>query len=84
MKTLSTFATQLAMLVDDANKLRLGKIMMGDLITTDTELGFSFDSQLHGFITRHECGEGGLLMHVTNFIGGCLEKGPGRGESFGK
>ena len=44
IKTVSTSATHLAMLVDDGNELGFGQIVMRDLIATDTELRSGFNS----------------------------------------
>ena len=83
-ETVSIFATPLAMLVDNGDELGFVKIMMSDPITPETELRFLFDSQLQGFLRRHEYRD--LVAHteagIKRIPRGLLEKLPCREEPF--
>jgi hypothetical protein len=63
--------TSLAILVNNRDELGFGKIIMSNVITTVTELGFEVHNQVHGFNRRHKSGELLEIIMIARILGGC-------------
>ena len=63
--------TRLAILVDNRDELGSGKIIMSNVITTVTELGFEVHNHVHGFNTRHKSGELLVVVMIARILGSC-------------